>query len=178
MKPAPSIYPLSFTSLQGNIVNMEDYRGKVLLIVNIASGCGFTPQLADLEALYQQYRSQGLEIIGFPSDDFNQEPLDSKGISDFCQVNYGTSFHIMQKSHVKGPQANPVFRFLSHKSQNGRLSSKPRWNFHKFLVNRKGEVADYFFPFTKPSAGRVHRAVKKAACPTGLTAIISFNFTA
>jgi len=159
---ATSIHQYNFTGLDGKPVNFANFSGKVLLIVNTASKCGFTPQLMGLENLYQTYKTQGFEIIAFPSNQFGgQEPLDNNGIGNFCQKNYGVSFPIMQKSDVKGKTANPVYQFLSSKKINGTLNSKPKWNFHKYIVDKKGKVRDYFYSTTAPESKKIARLIEK-----------------
>jgi glutathione peroxidase len=156
-----SIYQFSVQQLNGETVSLERYRNKVLLIVNTASGCGFTPQLKDLELLRKEFEDQDFEILAFPSNDFgNQEPLEGAAITRFCKINFHTRFDIFDKIHVKGRKAHPLYRFLSNKKQNGRVGSTPRWNFHKYLVNKNGEVADYFYSFTKPSSIKIKRRIR------------------
>lgn len=141
---------------------MKNYQGKVLMIVNTASKCGFTPQFEKLEELYREFREEGFEILGFPSNDFaGQEPSDAKGAQEFCQINYGVSFPIMEKVHVKGDDQSELFRFLSDKSENGKVNSTPKWNFHKYLVDKQGHVVDYFYTPTNPAGGKVKKAVRK-----------------
>ena len=156
------IYHLSATNLKGDTVSLSDYKGKVLLIVNTASECGFTPQYEGLEKIYQRYRMQGFEILAFPSNDFGgQEPLSGVEISNFCEREYKTSFPIFNKSHVKGKEQNEVFKFLSEKELNGKVNVAPVWNFQKYLVNRNGEVVDYFLPTTSPTSNKVVRSIEK-----------------
>ncbi|RZK48392.1 MAG: glutathione peroxidase [Pedobacter sp.] len=158
----PNIYPIQVSTLNGKTYDLSKYKGQVVLIVNIASGCGFTPQLTELEKLYQEFKDQGFVILGFPSNDFgNQEPLDNAGIESFCQLNYGVNFPLHEKILVRGAAAHPLFKFLSEKSLNGAFNSIPRWNFHKYLINRQGEVVDYFYTFTKPDSSRIRKKVKK-----------------
>lgn len=157
-----SIHEYNFTGLDGEPVNFADFSGKVLLIVNTASECGFTPQLKGLENLYQTYKSKGFEVLAFPSNQFGgQEPLSEEGIGTFCQKNYGVSFPIMQKSDVKGKEANPVYQFLSSKKLNGAVNSKPKWNFHKYVVDKEGKVRDYFFSTTTPESKKVVRLIEQ-----------------
>lgn len=157
-----TIYQFSVQNLSGREVDLLDFKGKVLLIVNIASDCGFTPQLRELENLYQEFQGQDFEIIGFPSNDFGgQEPLDGEAIGEFCQTNYGVSFPVFAKTRVRGTYAHPLFKFLADKKLNGNISSTPRWNFHKYLINKFGEPEDYFYPFTKPNSSKVKKRINK-----------------
>jgi glutathione peroxidase len=157
-----SIHDFKVTDLEGKEVQLDQYAGKVVMIVNTASKCGFTPQLFDLEELYQEYRDQGFEVLAFPSNDFaGQEPLEGKDIEQFCMTNYNTEFPIFDKVHVKGSKADELFQFLGDKKQNGQVSAKPKWNFHKYLVDKEGQVVDYFLPITKPTSGKVKRSIEK-----------------
>jgi glutathione peroxidase len=133
------------------------------MVVNTASKCGFTPQFADLEKLYQEYKDQGFEILGFPSNEFaGQEPNSSDKAEEFCQINYGVSFPIMEKTHVKkGPEQSEVFRYLTNKDENGKVNLAPMWNFQKYLIDKQGKVVDYFMSFTSPTAPKVKKAIQK-----------------
>jgi len=162
MNLKPTVYPFKVRLINGTEKNLADYDGKVLLIVNTASGCGFTPQLKDLQQIRDEFSDQGFEILGFPSNDFGkQEPLDGKAINEFCEVNYGVQFPIFDKIMVRGKEAHPLFKFLADKKLNGNVTSTPRWNFHKYLINKKGEVVEYFFPFTKPTSSKVKKKIQR-----------------
>ena len=175
-----TIYSFKATSNAGEEVNFADYKGKVLLIVNTASKCGFTPQYDGLEALYQQYKDRGLVVVGFPCDQFgHQEPGTNDEIAEFCRVNYGVTFPLMDKSDVNGENANEIFKWLyaekpfagfgdseTGKFMDGMLSrmdpdyaANPniKWNFTKFLVDRKGHVVARFEPTVAPAelAGQI-----------------------
>ncbi len=157
-----SLHNFKVNSLEGKEVDLSEYKGKVVLVVNTATECGFTPQLGELEQLYKEYKDKGLEILGFPSNDFaGQEPREGEAIGEFCQRNYGVSFPMFEKVHVKGKDTAEVFRFLSDKKLNGKVSSVPKWNFHKYLVDKNGQVQDYFYTITKPTAGRLKKAIDK-----------------
>lgn len=157
-----SLHQFKVKNARGKEVQLADYNGKVVMVVNTASKCGFTPQLEKLEELYKEFKSDGFEIIGFPSNDFaGQEPLAGEKAEEFCQINYGVSFPIMDKVHVKGAEQNEVFRFLSNKDENGAVNMAPKWNFHKYLIDKNGHVVDYFFTFTDPTAPKVKKAIKK-----------------
>ena len=165
-----SIYDYAYTSIEGNPVSMSDYKGKVVLIVNTASKCGFAPQYEGLEALYQRYRDQGFEVIGFPCNQFmDQEPGDEAAISEFCSVRYGVTFPMSAKADVRGDDAIPLFRYLTkqkgfegmgkgikNKAFDMMLKarykdSQVKWNFTKFLVDRQGEVTARFEPVVEPA---------------------------
>lgn len=157
-----TIFDFNVRKLSGENLSLDAYRGKVLLIVNTASECGFTPQFKELEALYEEYHNRDFEILAFPSNDFgNQEPLEGTEIATFCEANFGVTFPIFEKISVRGPQANDLYRFFGDKKSNGKFSSVPRWNFHKFLINRKGEVEDFYYPFTKPGSSRIRKKIQK-----------------
>lgn len=154
-------YDYSFKTLVGNNpLPLATYKGKVILIVNTASKCGFTPQYAGLEKVYQQYKDRGLVIIGVPSNDFGkQEPGKSDEIADFCQLNYGVSFLMGAKESVSGKGAHPFYLWARQKLGFG---TAPKWNFHKYLINRQGELINYFYSTTKPEAKRFINAIEKA----------------
>ncbi|MEJ6694314.1 MAG: glutathione peroxidase [Chitinophagales bacterium] len=157
-----TIHDIAVKEISGDSKDLGDYKGKVLLIVNTASKCGFTPQFKDLEALYQDYKDKDFEILGFPSNQFqNQEPLEGEELSQFCEINYGVTFKIFDKVEVKGDNASPLFQYLSNKDLNGEINSTPKWNFHKFLVNKEGKVVDYFYTITNPNSGKVRRAIDR-----------------
>ena len=146
-----SIYDFTAKSLQGKDVPLSDFKDKVLLIVNTASKCGFTPQYAGLESLYEKLNAKGLAILGFPCNQFGQqEPGGPEEIGAFCQMNYGVSFPVFDKIDVNGPKAHPLYQYLKDE-QPGVLGTKNiKWNFTKFLVDRDGKVVDRFAPMTKP----------------------------
>ena len=174
-----SIYDYAYTSIEGNPVSMSQYKGKVVLIVNTASKCGFAPQYEGLETLYQRYRDQGFEVIGFPCNQFmDQEPGDEAAISEFCSVRYGVTFPMSAKVDVRGDDAIPLFRYLTEqkafegmgkgiknkafdmmlkaKYKDGYKDSQVKWNFTKFLVDRHGEVTARFEPVVEPADIAVH----------------------
>jgi glutathione peroxidase len=158
-----TIYDYTAKDLAGKDVKLSDYKGKVLLIVNIASKCGFTPQLGGLEEIYEKYKDRGFVVLGFPSNQFGgQEPLEKDQISEFCQVNYGVSFKIMEKSLVRGPEKNDVFKFLTTKKLNGKVGTSPLWNFFKYLVDRNGKVVDYYSSITSPTDAKLIKQIEAA----------------
>jgi glutathione peroxidase len=146
-----NVYDFTANSLDGKPVSLRDYAGKVLLIVNTASKCGFTPQYEGLEALYQKYRGQGLAVLGFPCNQFGaQEPGTADEIGSFCQKNYGVSFPMFEKIDVNGEGAHPLYRWLKSGAKGLLGSEAIKWNFTKFLIDRNGNVIDRFAPTTKP----------------------------
>jgi glutathione peroxidase len=146
-----SVYDYSAKTLDGQDASLADYRGQVLLIVNTASKCGFTPQYEGLEALYREYKDRGLTILGFPCNQFgSQEPGNAEEIANFCSLTYDVTFPMLAKIDVNGPSAHPLYAFLK-KEQKGILGTEGiKWNFTKFLVGRDGEVIERFAPNTKP----------------------------
>lgn len=145
-----TFYQLTATRLHGEPVSMADYAGKLVLVVNTASHCGFTPQYAGLEALYKKYAAQGLVVLGFPCNQFgNQEPSGADDISQTCHINYGVSFPIFEKVEVNGAATHPVFRYLKNELP-GVLGGRIKWNFTKFLIGRDGKPLKRFAPFTTP----------------------------
>ncbi len=154
-EPSKSIHQFKVKLINGAEKSLIEYKNKVLLVVNIASGCGFAPQLAELQELYDEFNSDHFEVLGFPSNDFGrQEPLEGYAIADFCVLNHGVKFPLFEKIMVRGATAHPLYQFLTK-------VSTPRWNFHKYLVNQNGEVVDYFFPFTKPKSSKVKKKIQK-----------------
>jgi glutathione peroxidase len=145
-----NIYDIKAKTLMGIEKPMSDFKDKVLLIVNTASECGFAPQYLELQEIYDKYHQKGFEVLGFPSNQFNQEPLSDKDIYDFCRINYQVGFPMFSKVVVNGANAHPLFKFLVEKAP-GFLNSKPiKWNFTKFLVDRNGNVIKRYAPITKP----------------------------
>ncbi|MES2426644.1 MAG: glutathione peroxidase [Bacteroidota bacterium] len=156
-----TIYQFTVQKMSGEEIPLSTYKNKVLLIVNTASECSFTPQLKDLVDLKNEFSGQDFEILSFPSNDFGgQEPLEGEAIVTFCE-SYGANFPIFDKIRVRGPYADPLYQFFADKKQNGNLRSVPRWNFHKFLINRKGEVVEFYYPFTKPTVSKIKKRINR-----------------
>lgn len=148
-----SIYDFEVQNIRGDTVKLEDYRGKVLLITNTASQCGFTPQLEGLEALHSAYQARGLVVLGFPCNQFGgQDPGSNTDILNFCVKNYGVSFPIHSKIDVNGETADPLFQYLKKQAKGALGTERIKWNFTKFLIGRAGEVIARYAPFTKPQA--------------------------
>ena len=160
---AEDFYALSANTPQGRVVKMSDYTGKVVLVVNTATQCGFTPQFSGLEKLYQQYKDQGLVVLGFPCNQFgSQEPLSNEVMEETCLVNHGVTFPLFEKTEVNGAGTHPVFRYLKQKL-GGLFGSRIKWNFTKFLVDASGRPVKRYSPVTKPEAieGEIKRLLKK-----------------
>ena len=146
-----SVHDFEAESMSGQSKKLGDYKGKVLLVVNTASKCGLTPQFEGLEALYQKYKDKGLEILGFPCNQFGQQdPGSNDEIQEFCQMNYGVSFPMHAKIDVNGDTTHPIFQHLKTEAPGVLGSQKIKWNFTKFLINKDGKVLKRFAPATKP----------------------------
>lgn len=158
MAECPSALNFKFPRLQDEVSqDLCQYAGKVILVVNTASYCGFTSQYEGLEKLYAKYGSKGFVVLGFPSNDFGQqEPGSNKEIADFCKNTYDVKFPMFAKSHVKGNEANPLFKHLIEKSK-----TTPQWNFYKYLIDRKGNVVDSFNSLTKPESSSITKQIEK-----------------
>lgn len=145
-----NIYDFTATNSNGEDVSLRKYEGKPMIIVNTASKCGFTPQFKELQELYEEYKDQGLVVLGFPSDQFSdQEFADMKDTMEFCQLNYGVSFPMFKKINVKGDQAHPLFEYLVSQKK-GLLTEDIKWNFTKFLVDPDGKVVKRYAPQSSP----------------------------
>jgi glutathione peroxidase len=159
-----TIYDFQALSITGETVNLSDYKGKALLIVNTASACGFTPQFAGLETLHQELGPQGLVVLGFPCNQFgSQDPGSNEEIGAFCQKNYGVSFPMMTKIDVNGPQAHPLFQWLKTQAPGILGSEGIKWNFTKFLINRHGQVVKRYASLDKPASMSADIAAALAA---------------
>ncbi len=155
VKDLPSIHSLSFKSLQGKEHSMSEFKGKFILIVNVASKCGFTPQYADLQELHNKFGDK-LAIIGFPSNQFaNQEPGSAEEIETFCTSNYGVSFLMAEKVDVMGDQQHPIYAWLTQKEKNGKDNNSVKWNFQKYLIDPEGRWVDVFYSITKPMSQKI-----------------------
>jgi len=155
-----SFYDFSATSITGEKVSMSTYKDKVILIVNVASECGFTPQYEGLEKLYKKYHAQGFEILGFPSNQFGaQEPGSEEEIQNFCKLNFGVTFPLFKKIEVNGDNTHPLYIFLKSEATGFVGSESIKWNFTKFLVDKKGQVIDRYGSATKPE--KIANDIKK-----------------
>ena len=151
-------YDFRLPAIDGGTLDFAEHRGKPLLIANTASKCGFTPQYAGLQRVWETYAARGLVVIGVPSNDFGgQEPGEEAEIGAFCQKNFGVTFPLAAKLRVAGRQAHPLFRFLG---EQGGVLARPRWNFYKYLIGPDGQLAAWFSSLTKPDSGRLKSAIE------------------
>ena len=160
---ASSLYDFTLNDIDGKSVSLSLYRGKVLMLVNVASKCGFTPQYEDLEKLYQTYKDRGFVILGFPANNFlGQEPGADFEIKSFCTLKYGVTFPIFAKISVKGKDKHPLYRFLTDKQTNPDFSGEIKWNFSKFIIGRDGKIIERFAPITSPESKDVVKTIEAA----------------
>jgi glutathione peroxidase len=158
-----SVLEFTMKNIDGKDVKMDEYRGKVLMIVNVASKCGYTPQYEGLEAIYRKYKDQGLVVMGFPANNFmGQEPGTNEEIKTFCSTRYNVTFPLFSKISVKGDDINPLFQFLTSKETNPEFSGDISWNFNKFLVDRTGKIVGRFSTREKPESENIALAIEKA----------------
>lgn len=159
-KASHSIYDIDINSLQGQPIDLSEFKGKKILFVNVASKCGFTPQYRELQELQDTYK-EDLIVIGDPCNQFGkQEPGTSDEIEKFCEINYGVSFLITEKLDVKGSNQHKLYEWLTRKVINGKQNSTVKWNFQKYLVDEEGEFLDYFYSITKPMNSRITSYLK------------------
>ncbi len=170
MNPSPeftsnekSIYEFSMKDIEGKNVKLDAYKGKVVMIVNVASKCGLTPQYEGLEAIYKKYKDQGFIVLGFPANNFmGQEPGTETEIKEFCKLKYDVSFPMFSKISVKGTDQHPFYTFLTNEKSNTGFAGDISWNFEKFLLSKDGKTLSRFSPKTKPDAPEVIDAIEKA----------------
>jgi glutathione peroxidase len=152
---AQSIYDSKINTIDGVSIDFNDFKGKYILFVNVASKCGFTKQYAQLEELYQAYKND-LVVIGLPCNQFGgQEPGNAQKIKSFCTENFGVSFIITEKINTKGPELHPIYAWLTDKKINGKINSTVKWNFQKYLLNKEGKLIDYFNSTTSPMSSKI-----------------------
>ncbi|MDQ3292609.1 MAG: glutathione peroxidase [Bacteroidota bacterium] len=157
----PSVYDFKFKSLQGEEINLNEFKGRKMLLVNVASECGYTPQYKELQQLYDQYAGK-VVVIGFPANDFGgQEPGSNQEIATFCERNYGVTFPVVEKIAVTGPNQHPLYKFLSDKSLNGVTGEAPTWNFCKYLIDEDGKVVQFFPSKVTPLSSELIAAIQK-----------------
>ncbi len=161
-QPLTPLYPIPLTLIDGTATDFGRFKGKVVMVVNVASNCGFTSQYAGLEALYEKFRDRGFEILGVPCNQFaGQEPGSDSQIAEFCQRNFGVTFPLTVKADVRGRDRHPLYTELT-KFKTGLLPGLVKWNFEKFLVSREGEVVNRFAPTVEPDSAAVIDAVEEA----------------
>src|SRR3954466_3986609 len=158
-----TVYDFTMKDIEGKDVSLSQYKGKVLLIVNVASMCGNTPQYRDIETLYKKYKDKGLVVLGFPANNFmGQEPGSNKEIKEFCTKEYGVTFPMFSKISVKGKDIDPLYSYLTQKSENGNVDAEVKWNFQKFLISKNGTVVTSISPKTSVNDATVMSAIDKA----------------
>lgn len=163
-----SIHQFTMTDIEGHDVALSNYKGKVMLVVNVASECSFTPQYAELQQLYERYADQGLVVLGFPANDFlKQEPGTDDEIDAFCMENYDVTFPMFSKISVRGKDKHPLYAFLTDEEQNGKSNSRVRWNFQKYLLDQNGELVTYFAPRTTPLSEEVTQEIEVLLASAG-----------
>lgn len=166
MTDQSTAYDFSFTDIDGTDLPLSRYKGKVVMVVNTASKCGFTGQYAGLEKLYQEYRDRGLVIVGIPSNDFGQqEPGSAEQIKKFCTDNFKITFPLTEKTVVTGDQAHPFYKWAAEKGVGSLLAEKPRWNFHKYVIDRDGHLVGSFASATTPDSDKI-KTLLDALLPT------------
>lgn len=162
-KDIESVHDFTMAGIDGENIELGKYKGKVLLVVNVASKCGLTPQYKGLQEIYKKYKDKGFVVLGFPANNFRkQEPGSNSEIKNFCSVNYGVEFPMFSKISVKGNDIHPLYRFLTGKAGNPKFAGEIRWNFDKFLVDKNGKVIHRFHPKTKPGDAKVTQAIEAA----------------
>src|SRR6202045_4821864 len=168
MAAEKSVYDFTLNSIDGQSVPLASYKGKVVLLVNVASRCGFTPQYSALESVYEKYRARGFVIVGVPANNFGgQEPGSNQEIKTFCSTKYHVSFPMMAKVSVKGDDKDPLYQFLTDKSANPQTGGDIKWNFTKFLIGPDGRLITRFEPDVTPRAPQVTAAIEKALATIG-----------
>ena len=156
-----SIYQFKVKDIDGKTFDMASLKGKKVLIVNVASKCGFTPQYEQLQELYDTYKDSGFTIIGFPANNFkNQEPGSNSDIKAFCTLNYGVTFPMMDKVSTKGDDQSPIYQWLTEKSKNGVLDAEVSWNFQKFMIDENGRLIDFVSPKESPMSEKILKWIK------------------
>ena len=156
-----SIFDFKIQSLEGDLIDLSEYRGKFLLLVNVASKCGFTHQYKALQRLSDNYQ-QELIVIGFPCNQFGkQEPGTAQEIRSFCEMRFGVSFPLTEKIKVKGSEQHPIYRWLTNKEQNGKMNTAVRWNFQKYLIDPEGNLVDVYYSTTSPTSKKITRTIER-----------------
>ena len=152
------VYDFEFNDIDGNKIELSDFKNKVLVVVNVASRCGYTPQYEGLQMLWSNYKNKNLVVIGVPTNNFKQEPGNNKQIKDFCETNFGINFPMTEKTNVIGKDAHPFYKWAK---KNHGIGAIPKWNFHKIVIGKNGKVVDTFASFTKPTSGKFLNLIEK-----------------
>ena len=152
------VYDFEFNSIDGNKIKLSDFKNKVLVVVNVASRCGYTPQYEGLQMLWSNYKNKNLVVIGVPTNNFKQEPGNNKEIKDFCETNFGINFPMTEKTNVIGKDAHPFYKWAK---KNHGIGAIPKWNFHKIVIGKNGKVVDTFASFTKPTSDKFLNLIEK-----------------
>ena len=159
MSSDKSFHDFSIESISGGDISLSDYKNKVVLLVNTASQCGFTPQYAGLQKIYDRYKDDGFVVLGVPSDDFNQELSSDDDVKKFCEIRYGVNFPLTSIQKIKGDSAHPLYKWISG---NTSVIGQPRWNFHKYLISKEGQVINWFSSMTSPTSDGLLKQVEQA----------------
>ena len=152
------VYDFEFNGIDGNKIKLDDFKNKVLVVVNVASRCGYTPQYEDLQMLWSNYKNKSLVVIGVPTNNFKQAPGNNKEKKDFCETNLGINFPMTEKTNVIGKDAHPFYKWAK---KNHGIAAIPKWNFHKIIIGKNGKVVDTFASFTKPTSGKFLDIIEK-----------------
>lgn len=154
-----NLHDFTIESIEGEIINLKDYKNKVVLLVNTASKCGFTPQYSGLQKIYDRYKEDGLVVLGVPSNDFNQELSNDNEVKQFCEIRFGVNFPMTKIQKIRGENAHPVYKWIS---ENISIIGTPRWNFHKYLIGKDGNIINWFSSMTSPSSEGLKNEIEKA----------------
>ena len=152
------VYDFEFNSIDGNKIKLSNFKNKVLVVVNVASRCGYTPQYEGLQMVWSNYKNKNLVVIGVPTNNFKQEPGNNKEIKDFCETNFGINFPMTEKTNVIGKDAHPFYKWAK---KNHGIGAIPKWNFHKIVIGKNGKVIDTFASFTKPTSDKFLNLIEK-----------------
>ena len=152
------VYDFEFNGIDGNKIELSNFKNKVLVVVNVASRCGYTPQYEGLQMLWSNYKNKNLVVIGVPTNNFKQEPGNNKEIKDFCETNFGINFPMTEKINVIGKDAHPFYKWAK---KNHGIAAIPKWNFHKIVIGKNGKVIDTFASFTKPTSDKFLNLIEK-----------------
>ena len=151
-------YDFEFNSIEGDLIKLSQYRGKVIVVVNVASRCGYTPQYEDLQTLWSKYKSKNLIVLGIPTNNFKQEPGNNKEIKDFCEINFGITFPMTEKINVIGNNSHAFYKWAR---KNYGIGAIPKWNFHKIIIGKDGKVVETFSSITKPSSKKFIKVIEE-----------------